>query len=95
MKTIEEKSNDYMSTIFVAETDNLGAKHIAKRAFIAGAQEVPKHKELVLGRVPKLGYPLLFAYDEIQNKWYQYYEGDFTESGDVVPIEWRPIAMPR
>jgi hypothetical protein len=70
-------------------------QHIAKRAFIAGAQEVPKHKELVLGRVPKLGYPLLFAYDEIQNKWYQYYEGDFTESGDVVPIEWRPIAMPR
>lgn len=27
MKTIEEKSNDYMSTIFVAETDNLGATH--------------------------------------------------------------------
>lgn len=99
MKTIEEKSSEYMSTVTCAETDNLGAKHIAKRAFMAGAQEAqrwflpdkePPHKEAILARLPNLNHPIVAAYNQLEKKWYQFDGSDFYLL-EITPIEWRPI----
>jgi len=52
--------------------------------------EKPSHREIVLAKVPLINYPLLFAYNEFEGKWYQFNKGDFYLSA-IVPIEWRPI----
>ena len=53
-------------------------------------EELPKHRDVVLAKVPLINYPLLFAYNEIESKWYQFDEGDFFES-EINPTCWRPI----
>lgn len=53
-------------------------------------EEFPKHRDVVLAKVPLINYPLLFAYNEIESKWYQFDEGDFFES-EINPTCWRPI----
>lgn len=67
---------------------NLGARE-AQRWF-KPQEELPKHRDVVLAKVPLKNYPLLFAYNEIREKWFHFEQGDFYES-EVTPIEWRPI----
>lgn len=54
------------------------------------SEVLPNHKEVVLAKIPLLNYPLLFAYSKIENRWFQFEEGDFYIS-EVDPIVWRPI----
>lgn len=100
MKTIEEVAfNRYISDQKLPEHKrmqpscyidwaNLGAREAQR--WIPVGEELPKHRDVVLAKVPLINYPLLFAYNEIESKWYQFDDGDFFES-EINPITWRPI----
>jgi hypothetical protein len=100
MKTIEEVAvSKYLSDQKLPERKrmypeafidwaNFGAREAQR--WILTAEELPKHRDIVLGKVPLKNYPILFAYKEIERKWYQFDKGDFYET-KVIPYEWRPI----
>jgi len=58
--------------------------------WITPSEELPKNREVVLAKVPMINYPLLFSYNQISSKWFQFDEGDFYES-EICPTHWRPI----
>lgn len=65
-----------------------GAKEAQR--WITPDEELPKNMEVVLVKVPLINYPLLFCYNQISSKWFQFDEGDFYES-EICPTHWRPI----
>ena len=58
--------------------------------WLESEKELPKHREVVLAKVPLINYPLLFSFNEIDDCWYQLDEGEFYES-EIKPTHWRPI----
>lgn len=58
--------------------------------WIEPENELPKNREVVLAKVPLINYPLLFCFNEIENCWYQFEDGEFYKS-EINPICWRPI----
>ena len=107
MKTIEEAAKESYRMATDPETGGECHFHytdemIFKNGFKAGVEfaqrwysvdeESPTNREVVLAKVPFINYPLLFSYNEITNKWYQFDEGDFYES-EINPTHWRPIEL--
>ena len=98
MKTIEEKSSEYMSTVTCAETDNLGAKHIAKRAFMSGAQEAESWVHVANELPPETGWynaPYILR-TRSEYLIVGFTDGNFHLKGGLCinagcAIEWRPI----
>lgn len=80
----------------------IGMKQIIERSFREGVNfaqkwintndEKPNHREVVLAKIPMINYPLLFAYSETDNRWFQFDEGDFYIS-EIIPVSWRSIDL--
>lgn len=99
MKTIEqaslENSKAHYCSAFSdqihrdADIDFRKGIEFAQR-WIPTDEELPRNREVVLAKVPFINYPLLFCYNQISKKWYQFDDGDFYES-EVIPTHWRYI----
>lgn len=98
MKTIDEAAKNSFDRLSIAgadtnEADFIGGFKIGvefAQRWITPSEELPKNREVVLAKVPMINYPLLFSYNQISSKWFQFDDGDFYES-EICPTHWRPI----
>ena len=102
MKTIEEAAKEISDKFKNSGRIYSNPESAIRDGFKAGVEfaqrwysveEVkPTNREVVLAKVPFINYTLLFSYNEITSKWYQFDEGDFYES-EINPTHWRPIEL--
>ena len=101
MKTPEEFLNEKYAHQSDAKDSKFGFYEVISiieeyvnitQCWIPVEEEMPTHREVVLCKVKVKNYPLLFCYNEIKGRWYQYDDGDFYES-EMNPTHWRPIQL--